>query len=45
LAQVKKRVLTQLLSLIATAQKIVQYWQSALLPDNDHILSALSQVF
>jgi hypothetical protein len=38
-----KRVLTQLSLLTATAQKIVQYSQSAFLPDYDHILSALYQ--
>jgi hypothetical protein len=40
-----KRVLTQLSLLTATAQKIVQYSQSAFLPDYDHILSALYQRF
>ena len=39
-----KRVLAQLSLLTATAQKIVQYSQSAFLPDYDQILSALSQV-
>jgi hypothetical protein len=39
-----KSVLTQLSSLTATAQKIVQYSQSAVFWDYDHILSALSQV-